>query len=208
MSKLSNVQREFIQMHINNAGKAKKGRRFTKNQKIICLSIYKLSTKVYKFLESIFICPSIRSLRRFPCKLNLYTGINANLIEHLKTQVSTIKTEREKAAALMWDEFSVRPFVSYDSKRDFILGFEDFGTKRTSKFADHVLVFMLRCLNTGAKKAISYYFPNNGAAWEQLIVCIKENVRAVKKTGLKLMLTICDQGPSNCKAINELKDQY
>lgn len=116
--------------------------------------------------------------------------------------------ESEKTAALMWDEFSVQPYVSYDSKRDLILGFEDYGMKRTSKFADHVLVFMVRCLDTGAKKPISYYFCNNGTTWDQLIVCIKENVRALKETGLQLMTTICDQGSSNVKAIKELKKRY
>lgn len=207
VEKLTSMQKDIIDMQLRNTGKEKKGQRFTKSQKALSLSLYKVSPKAYRFLRKIIICPSIRSLRRFMCNLTLHTGINGNLMTHLKSEVENFDSD-QKLTEMMWDEMSLMPHVSYDAQRDLILGFEDFGSKRTSKFADHILVFMIRTLKTGEKKPFSYYFCNSGTRWEQLVVCIKENVKAVKGTGLELILTICDQRTSNVKAIKELQHQY
>lgn len=51
----------------------------------------------------------------------------------------------------MWDETFLSCELSYDAKKDKIIGFEDFGNRRTNKFADHVLVFMIRGLNRNYK---------------------------------------------------------
>lgn len=40
------------------------------------------------------------------------------------------------------------------------------------------------------------------------MMVIKENVRALKDAGLQLVVTVCDQDPSNIEAIKELRKQY
>ncbi|XP_076283987.1 uncharacterized protein LOC143210733 [Lasioglossum baleicum] len=66
---------------------------------------------------------------------------------------------------------------------DKIIGFEDWGTRRTSRFADHALVFMLRGLYSGWKMPISYDYCEGQTKTPQLIQCIKNIVKALKKTG-------------------------
>lgn len=73
-----------------------------------------------------------------------------------------MKDEGEKFSGLMWDKFHVQPHVWYDLKKDLIVGFKHYGTISTSKFAEHMLVFLVHTLKTGAKKAISYYYANSG----------------------------------------------
>lgn len=152
--------------------------------------------------------PSDTTLKRHLKKVKIHTGINKNIFSQIKDTVSSMTDEKEKVMSLLWDEFSVQPYVHYDQRKDLIVGFQDFGDKRTSHFADHILVFMVRGISSGSKMPISYYHVNSATKWEQLIKCIKENVKAVSDTGLKTMLTICDQGSSNVKALKELRKQY
>lgn len=100
---------------------------------------------------------------------------------------------------------ALKTHVDYDILDDIIIGFEDWGKKRTNKFADHVLVFMLRGLKSGWKMPISFGFCENQTKTPQLIHCIKEIVKAVTKSGFKIVATVCDQESSNVAAINLLR---
>ena len=53
----------------------------------------------------------------------------------------------ERSQSMHTNEISIQLNVTYDRK-DTICSFEDWGNKRINKFEDHVLVFMLRGLNT------------------------------------------------------------
>ncbi|KYN28191.1 hypothetical protein ALC57_02391 [Trachymyrmex cornetzi] len=44
----------------------------------------------------------------------------------------------------IWDEVAIQPALYYDKRTDKIVGFEDWGHRRTRKFADHAIVFYLR----------------------------------------------------------------
>lgn len=204
---LTEVQKDFIMMQINNAGKPLNGRRFTDEQKTISLTLFKKSRKGYLFLSSLITLPSIKTLRRHERAVRLHTGINRN-VNLVRNTVEKMEDEKEKVCEVMWDEFGVQPHVHYDSKEDKIIGFEDFGNRRTSKFANHVLVFMIRGFQSDWKMPVSHYFCHSGTTWQQLSVCIKENIKAIKETGLNLILCICDLGSSNIKALKELKAQY
>lgn len=144
-------------MQLKNVGREKQGQLFTRSQKSLCLSLYKVSPKAYRFLRQVIICPSIRSLKRFMRKFTLHTGINQNSMTHLKSEVENFESD-QKLTEMMWDEMEFLPHVSYDGQKDLILGFENFGYKRTCQFADHLLVFMIRTLKTVEKKHFSYYF--------------------------------------------------
>lgn len=71
-------------------------------------------------------------------------------------------------------------------------GFEDWGNKRTNKPADHVLVFILRGLNTDWKMIISYNFCAKATKHIQLICCIKEHVHAIYEAGFHIVATVWD----------------
>ena len=206
-SKLSRPQQLFIEMQLRNVDLNPRGRRFTEEEKVLALSIFKKSPAAYTHMANLFTVPSKTVLRDYLSEIPLDTGINMSIVKHL-TDLTKNLTLKDKQLSACWDEAHVHPHVAYDFKKDKIIGFEDFGTHRTSKFADHVLVFMIRRLSDGTKIPFSYYYCQSQTKYGQLIECIRENVTAIASTGFELVVTICDQGSSNMKALKELKQEY
>lgn len=103
-----------------------------------------------------------------------------------------------------WDEMAIQPALKYDVKSDKIVGFEDWGMRRTRKFADHAIVFYIRCLASGHKMPIGYGFCNSTTTHVQLFKCVKEWLQHLQRCGLKPIATVCDQGGSNIAIINTL----
>lgn len=115
-----------------------------------------------------------------------------------------MKSDREKYVALLWDEISLQPGLSYDKTHDQIIGFEDWGMRRTRKIADHAITFYLRCLKTGNKIPLGYGFCESATKTFQLVRCIKEWLSHIINSGLIPIATICDQSGTNIAAINAL----
>lgn len=125
-------------------------------------------------------------------------------MQYLKHVATDIHNETEKFIALIWDEMSLQPALSYDQLNDKIIGFEDWDHKRTRKISDHAITFYLRCLKTGKKMPLGYGFCENSTKTIQLIRCVKEWLTNIIACGLIPVATICDQGASNVAALNIL----
>lgn len=87
---------------------------------------------------------------------------------------------------------SLQPFLSYDKTKDKIIGFEDFGTNRTRKIADHAITFYLRNLQSGNKMPIVFGFCHSSTKTFQLIRCIKTWLLNIIASGFIPIVTICD----------------
>jgi len=105
---------------------------------------------------------------------------------------------------LIWDEMSLQPAVHYDKKNDIINGFEDLGMRRTRRFADHAIMFYIRCLSSGNHMPVGYGFCNGATRAVQLVQCIKQWLTVLVKCGFKPVATVCDQRGPNIAAINIL----
>ncbi|KYM96274.1 hypothetical protein ALC62_13090, partial [Cyphomyrmex costatus] len=103
---------------------------------------------------------------------------------------------------LIWDEMSLQPFVHYNRKQDKVIGFEDWGIQRTRKFADHVIVFYIRCLASGNHMPLGYGFCQSATRTVQLLNCIKQWLIVLINCGFKPKATVCDQGGTNMAAVN------
>lgn len=169
----------------------------------MALSLYKESCSGYKLLQQLFTLPSSRTLRRLLQKVPIHAGINDVIFSHLLHQQSLMK-DVNKLCILIWDEISLHPHLQYDATNDKIIGFEDWGHKRTQRIADHALVFMLRGIKTGWKIPLSYNFCKSATKTAQLIRCIKEIINEVRKAGFIIVATLCDQGSSNVAALKQL----
>jgi hypothetical protein len=65
---------------------------------------------------------------------------------------------------------SVRENLHYNQKFDCIEGFEDLGRQgRTSKIANHALVFMVRGLCRNWKQPVAYYFSHGSTKAEMIV---------------------------------------
>lgn len=85
---LNPFAKKIINMQINLCTKKKKGRRFTREEKLIALSIMKQSPKAYRFLHRIFILPSRSTLNKMVSQLNIETGICPQVFDLIKKEVS------------------------------------------------------------------------------------------------------------------------
>jgi len=109
---------------------------------------------------------------------------------------------------LVFDEMAIAPATAYNIKDHMVYGFENFGRNDKNRIlCDHVLVFLLRGIHRKWKQPIAYYFCQSVTKTPQLIKCINELITAVQTTALKIITTVCDQGTSNVKAINTLKEK-
>lgn len=181
------------------------GHRYDAKQKAVALALYKtMGKRAHSRLREVFQqIPCRQSLQLVLQKLPATAGLNSFILGHLKN-ISLQMSTKDKVCILMWDEIAIQPSVTYDTRRDIICGFEDWGNNRTNKVADHVLVFMLRGLHTGWKMPVSYNFCAKNTNATQLRRCIKQHVLKISKAGFPIVATVCDQGTSNVAAITKL----
>ncbi|CAI6359551.1 unnamed protein product [Macrosiphum euphorbiae] len=133
----------FTKLQLRETNNKARGRRFTLEEKLLSLSLYKQSAKCYRLLSKLFTLPGRKSLTNLLSKIPIGTGVDKSLIEVLQKNVSKLN-ERHKICVLLFDEVSIEPHLQYDESTGFISGFEDNGISRTQQFADHALVFMIR----------------------------------------------------------------
>lgn len=78
---------KLFKIQIEMCTKKKKARRYTLDEKLIALAILKQGPKCYRFLQKIFILPSVSTLKKLISKVNLEAGINPVIFECLKEEV-------------------------------------------------------------------------------------------------------------------------
>ena len=205
MEKLSTLQRNFISMVLRNANKSRGGRRYTPDERLLCISIYKKSAAAYRYMCTFLPLPTPRRLRQVLRKIHLDCGVTKTMKDCLKEAANRMTDDLQKVCILMWDEAALKLHIQHCPLKDKVVGVEDWGTIRTSKYADHTLVFMLRGIKSGWKIPLTYNFCAAQTTSGQLTVSIKEVVRAVSEAGFIIAASVCDQGSSNMKSIKSLQ---
>lgn len=204
--KINKTTLEFIESQIGNQQKKCNGRRYKLNDKIFALSIYKTSPKAYRFLSKVFALTCENTLNMLLEKIPFKPGINIHIEENIKYQTQQLKPI-DRTCIIMFDEMALEPGLKYDKKNDILFDFEHFGKSVTNKYADHVLVFMLKGISRKWKQPYAYYFCQGTTKTLQLIYCIKDVTKSVLRTGLNLVASVCDKGPTNSGAINYLLNE-
>ncbi|KAG6438721.1 hypothetical protein O3G_MSEX000173 [Manduca sexta] len=202
---MSTASKMLFNMQVNEGGKKPRGRRFTLNEKILALTLYKPSPKAYRLLSHLCVLPSRRTLQNILKRVDLLPGINDTIFEDLKKKVSQMQ-DKHKFCSILFDEMSIAPALSYDKTHDKIIGFVDNGSKRELLFSDHVLVFMVRGIVKKYKQPIAYSFCSGTTKTADLKILLKSIIKKVQTTGLKVVATVCDQGATNLAALNQLVD--
>lgn len=204
LNKVTEVQRSFILSILRNALREPSGRRYSEEEQILFLSIYKKSPTAYRYFRTFLPLPAISTLKKLLQKIPMETGVNAETRKRLIEAGKQAKNDKQKTVILLWDELLLGLGLHYDHQADKVVGFEDWGNVRTSKFSDHSLVFMLRFVDSGDVIPLSFSFCNAQTTTGQLLYSIKEIVGAIKDAEFNLVATVCDGGSSNRSAINRL----
>lgn len=203
-SRMTSAAAVFTNLQLRETNTKARGRRFTIQEKLLSLSIYKQSAKSYRILEKLFTLPGRKTLTNLLSKIPVNPGIDTTLMKVLKDNINKL-SDKHKLCAVLFDEVSLSPNLTYNHSAGMITGFEDNGTARTQNFADHSLVFMIRGVVKKYKQPIAYSFCKGTTSSHDLTNQLKNVIRAVSETGLRVVATICDQGATNTAAINILK---
>lgn len=163
---------------------------------MFCIGIYRRSRSAYKFLSKYLLCPSTTTLDTQLRHIPLNIGYISLIFKYLKLVAKEVK-DIELYSVVIWDEVSIEFAVYYDPKMDKIIGFENWGIKRTRKFADHAIMFYMRCLASGNHMLIGFGFCQSTTNTPQFIRCIKTYLKFLIKCGFKPVATVCDQGTTN-----------
>ena len=190
---------KFVMGQVRHQKLKSRGRRFTTDEKVFALSLLKQSPRGYRLLKRSFALPSRRTLMALLNKVPFRHGINASIIKALKCDVEHMES-LDKCCILMYDEMSINPGLHYNRRDDKIEGFSSFD----KKFANHVMVFMIKGLRRKWKQPVAYYFTNSGMGAADLVRLIKEIILKLEGIGLYIMSTVCDQLSTNAKAIKML----
>lgn len=205
ISNMNETSMNFLKTQLKAQCVSPRGRRFSIDDKIFALSLYKSGAKTYRLLSKTFALPSRKTLMDLLQKLRLEPGVNNQIIKHLKNTVSNFKNKLDTHCVLLFDGVSLAAGIQYCEVNDKIIGFEDLGNdNRKLKFADKALTFMVRGIKRKFKQSVSFYFTQSGMKTADLVVALKETIRAVQLTGLKIVATVCDQAPTNIAALNIL----
>jgi hypothetical protein len=203
MQELNETTLNFIVSQLENQPKKPKGRRFTMDDKVFSLSLMKQSGKAYKYLRRIFALPAQKTLQNLLNNLPFSCGINEAVFQQLKYSVDKMKPLQRNCVLI--DEIALSTGLEYDQKSDSIKGFVDFGgAHKRPAFADHALVFMIKGVYRKWKQPTCYCYTEGTVSKGDLVRMIKEVVRNVRKTGLNVVASVCDQGATNVAAVNAL----
>ena len=198
-TKVAGFVKSQIQIH---SKKSSKGYRWTVQDKLFALSVFYHSRKVYAILKKMFYMPSKTTLMKMLQKTNIYPGFSSNILNALKRKVTSMKAA-DRQCALIFDEMSIKQFLTYNRQFDFVEGFQDLGFVGKSKFvANHAMAFMVRGLSSKWKQTIGYFLSSGPVSGENLQTLIKDAIDRLTSVGLSVKVTICDQGSNNRKFVD------
>ncbi|XP_072398886.1 uncharacterized protein [Diabrotica undecimpunctata] len=202
LNNLNTMTAMFIRCQIRESNKSKHLRRFSLNEKLMALTLYKQSAKSYNLLSKIFILPSKSTLNRLLANIIGGPGINEVVFQSLQETTAKMDSS-EKYVGLIFDEMAIMPGLHFNERHGLIEGFEHMGENRDIFISDHILMFMVRGLKKSWKAPISYHFASRGGAKTfQIKNLLIEIIQKLRSINLKPITVICDQ--NNSAVINSL----
>ena len=187
----------FIESQVEMSKWCKRAYRWKTRDKMIALSIFFHSRKVYKILSKLFILPSKSTLLRDLKKMNMKPGFIESILEALQVKVNTMDT-RDRNVALVFDEMSIKEGLTYNTGRDIVEGFEDFGLAGQTRFlTNHAIAFIVKGLASKWKQPIGYFLSAGPIKASVLQMLTKLCITKLQAIGLNVVALICDQGSNN-----------
>jgi hypothetical protein len=177
LSILNPIALRFVKSQLKQSLKNKKGRRYSRKDKALAIALYKEGPKCYyRLLAKLFALPSPVTIKKELNLICLKPGFNENIFENLKLKIKSMQ-EKEKYVILMFDEMSIAPHVTFNSRLGFIEGFEDTGSIRRKKFSDHSLVFMIKGLAASFKQPVYFGYFESGAKYLDLKDIVRDAIK-------------------------------
>ncbi|KAG8232050.1 hypothetical protein J437_LFUL014426 [Ladona fulva] len=203
-SSLSHNAAVLLGSQLKSAGKKPNGRRWTLEEKLLAVAIYKRSPKSYNLLRYLFTLPSRSSINKILHSIPFSPGINPQIFASLSHSLSQME-DCDRICVLMFDEMSIMEHCDYNASLDLIVGFEDYGCNRRSKcLAKYALLFMVCGVLRKWKQPIAFYFSASQTKSEMIVSLMEEVLQQCHEAGLHVIATVCDMGTNNVKAMRSM----
>jgi hypothetical protein len=181
-----------------------KGRRYTTDEKVLALALFKQSGRAYSKLRKMFALPTRQTMMAMLNKVPINAGFNQAIFDNLKDAALKLNS-RNKMCALIFDEISIMPHIDYIKNSDEFYGFAT--DTPDIKIADHVLVFYICGIFKKWQQPIYFSFSSSSTKSFVIVDVLKQFIGEIQKCGLKIIATICDQGTANQAGINTLLNE-
>ena len=193
----------FLATQIKLSGKNKYHFRYTIQEKSLFLSLFSASPKCYRLLKKIIHLPSVSTLQKMLQKLQFHPGFHQFTLNSLEAKCKHM-SQADKQCVILMDEMSLKEAVHYNSSKDEVIGYEDYGLNKGPGLANHATVFMVRGLTNKWKQPFAYFFSSGAIKATKLKTLLIEAIRAINKTGLICCAIVCDQGSNNQSVMKSL----
>lgn len=185
--------------------KGQRRRQWEKDEKEFSILSYYKSPGLYKYWRNKLgiVLPGLSTIKNWIGRFDCLPGFSRTVIEELRTKTSTMNN-LEKYCTLVFDEISIKQFLEYNKKYDFIEGLEDFGDKRTKRFGTHISLFMVRGIYSKWKLPFAYFISSGAIKKDVLVQTLTDSIKHIFEIGLNVRALICDQGKNNQAALRIL----
>lgn len=149
VSSMDRIRARFFQSQLENLHKKPKGRRFSLEDKVFALALYKQTGVGYRFLSKLFSLPSRKTVMKLRNRIPIRPGLHHEVFTVLKAETKNFKNQLDKYCILMFDEINIQPNLQPNLTEGTVVGFEDFGFRKSEEIANHSQVrFLYKLPNT------------------------------------------------------------
>lgn len=140
VSSMDRIRKRFFQSQIENLEKKPKGRRYSLEDKVLSLALYKQSGTGYRFLSKLFALPSRKTVMKLLNRIPIRPGLHEEVFSVLNAETKNFQNPLDKNCILMFDEISIQPNLQPNWYEGNVVGFENFGFKQTQEISNHAQV--------------------------------------------------------------------
>lgn len=164
----------LLQSQLKNCSKKRQGRRWTEEEKLVAVRLFKRSPTCYRLMRRMFHLPAPSTLRSLLAQMEMPVGVLSTVMDSLQVYGKGLK-QAENEFVLMFDEMSIKKHLNYNIHEDKIDGFQDHGEHgRIPVEATYALVFMVAGLRKSVKQPIAYFLSGAYVTADRLAVLIKQ----------------------------------
>ncbi|XP_050298940.1 uncharacterized protein LOC126737896 [Anthonomus grandis grandis] len=131
VSSMDRIRARFFQCQFENSDRKPKGRRYTLEDQVLALALYKQTGSGNHFLSKFFALPSRKTVMKLLKRIPICPGIHEQVFSVLKAEVKNFKKPQDKHYVLMFDEMSIQSNLQPNYHEEKIIGFEDLGFRQT-----------------------------------------------------------------------------
>ena len=193
---------KILQAEVRNYRRKPQARRWTKEELADMESMRARGPRAFRGLP--FTKPSRKTLRGTWSHLHLRPGANKHILEMLKAKVAAMP-EQDKLCYVVFDEMSLRRYLSLLRKADMVSGFVDLGTLgHRHRLAEEVLVCMVRSVYGTWKLPVSFWYTDKKLDASDFASLFLESIQNLLETGLDVRAMVTDGLQKNIAAENIL----